>query len=173
MQPILTTTQWLMLPQYTRDQLVKIFNLRRSTGAQIMDSRVISDGFTHEDLQRINVGTMQAHLGSEETDFFALFNNVLASIPKEEVPRNPGQAPRQEVRITFDHDGRATARVVDSVEAKDLTNNENKQDANVETKEVEKESDPAPESKPAKPKAKNKGGAHKGAGGEEGDGSQA
>lgn len=76
MQPTMNVSQWLTLPHPIRLELVKLFNLSRSAGTQVIDNRVISDGYTFEDLQAINVETMQAVLNSQETDFYVLLNAV-------------------------------------------------------------------------------------------------
>lgn len=89
-----------------RLQLAETFGIHRSQGTHVQDNVVISDGYSHEDLARINVGTMQVYLNSKETDFFVLFNQVLDELPvlHSETELIPAATP--EVKVTIEVDGR-------------------------------------------------------------------
>ena len=84
----LTTPQWLSLPISTRMRLVQIFNIPRSQGSLVQDNKVMSDGYTHNDLMHISVEKMQKLLDSDEKDFFKLFADIIADIEAqtEKVP---------------------------------------------------------------------------------------
>lgn len=79
----LSIPQWLGLPADVRVKLKSIFNIPRSSGSQIVDKEVVSDGHTHKDLAELTVEKMQAYLSSEETDFWKLMDVVLDKIQKE------------------------------------------------------------------------------------------
>lgn len=82
----LTIPQWLSLPPELKSRLKEIFAIPRSTGAQIMDNKVLSDGHTHEDLAHITVEKMQKFLSCKEgdsEDFWDLFHEVLVKLNKE------------------------------------------------------------------------------------------
>lgn len=84
MQAQLNTHQWLELPMATRQRLVQIFHIPRSSGTVVEDGRVASDGHTHRDLESISVLAMQALLDTDVVDFYELFDMVIKSI--EPVP---------------------------------------------------------------------------------------
>lgn len=83
MEPILTPTQWLELPTDVRQRIAEVFGLRKSTGTEVVDNRVVSDGYTVENLQGVSVTTMQTYLKSKEKDFYTLFNTLVEGIYKE------------------------------------------------------------------------------------------
>lgn len=155
MQPILTTTQWLQLSPWVRKNLIRIFNIKRSSGSQILDTKVISDGHTHDDLQVINVTSMQTYLESPETDFYALFNAVLESLPMElsDSPVVERNKPI-DIRITLDSSGSPELKIVDNNEQTNAT---------IETKKE-------PVTEPAKASTEDKGTVGEGDGAKKGNG---
>lgn len=76
----LTTVQWLELPIEIRGKLREIFNIPKSTGAQILNKTVVSDGFTHQDLSVVTVEAMQAFLRSDVDDFWKLMEMTLKRV---------------------------------------------------------------------------------------------
>lgn len=83
----LTTTQWLALSPEVKAKLKEIFGIPRSEGTHMMDGRVLSDGHTHRDLERISVGAMQNYTGNKkQEDFYKLFEQVLAQVEAELAP---------------------------------------------------------------------------------------
>ncbi len=81
----LNTVQWLSLPLETRNKLVEIFNIPRSSSTEVEDNRVVSDGYTHHDLAYITIEAMQGFLlDTVENDYFKLFHRVLDAIKPEE-----------------------------------------------------------------------------------------
>lgn len=128
MQAMLSTPQWLSLPQPVRLRLVELFGVRRSSGSQVQDNVVISDGHTMDDLKAINVGTMQMFLNSKETDYYTLFNQVLEVIEAELVPpvvATEPELPTVDLKITIDKGG--------NIDTKVITNDKNQ--TNAKTKE--------------------------------------
>lgn len=81
--PQLTIPQWLGLPIHVRDRLKILFNIPKSAGSMVENNKVISDGHTNEDLLRVSLEAMQTYLGSTETEFYALLNQVVEKIEKE------------------------------------------------------------------------------------------
>ncbi len=76
----LNTVQWISLPITTRMRLVQLFNIPRSSGSLVQDNKVISDGYTHNDLLHISVEKMQKLLDTDEKDFFVLFEQVVKTL---------------------------------------------------------------------------------------------
>lgn len=94
--PQLTTPQWLQLPFEVRQHLVAEFRIPRSSYTLVQDNKVLSDGYTHEDLAHITVEKMKAFTGSNETNFFTLFDQVLAVIEEKRQAKAQLEAFRKE-----------------------------------------------------------------------------
>jgi len=79
--------EWMNLSPDVRGKLVEIFNIPQSGNVHVQSTIsggvVISDGYTMDDLLNVSVENMQKYLGSEETDFYKLFDKVLGK--KDEV----------------------------------------------------------------------------------------
>ncbi len=76
----LNTVQWVSLPIDIRMRLVQLFNIPRSSGSLVQDNKVVSDGYTHNDLMHISVEKMQKLLDTDEKDFFVLFEQVVKTL---------------------------------------------------------------------------------------------
>lgn len=87
MQPQITRSQWLGLPRETRTALVKLFEIPRSGFTEVVDGRVINDGYTQEDLAAITVGRLQELLDTEDFDLHVLFVELVNSIQTKESDR--------------------------------------------------------------------------------------
>lgn len=63
----LSVQQWLEVKLSTREALAKIFRLKKSTFTHVSDQKVLSDGYTYEDLKAISLEEMKAltHLDSD------------------------------------------------------------------------------------------------------------
>lgn len=83
MTPQMTIPQWLSLPITVRLRLKALFNVPRSSGTEVLNQTVMSDGHTHKDLAHITVEKMQAFLGVKTTDFFDLLNEVVSKVSLE------------------------------------------------------------------------------------------
>lgn len=77
----LEVREWLELPLSTRVKLASDFNLMRSGNSEVVDHRVVSDGYLFHDLSKISVDLMRSHLNltDSEFDFYKLFNLLLQS----------------------------------------------------------------------------------------------
>lgn len=80
-----SVSDWLKLPNEVRMRLREIFKVPRSEATSVMNSVLLSDGTTYGDLSVISVEAMQTFLGSKETDFKALYDQVLSTIFEEKV----------------------------------------------------------------------------------------
>lgn len=58
---------WMLLDKDIRKHLVKVFNIPMNGIREIIDDRVISDGYSNADLQAITLEKMIEYIGSEET----------------------------------------------------------------------------------------------------------
>lgn len=83
----LEVREWLELPLSTRVKLASDFNLMRSGNSEVVDHRVVSDGYLYNDLSKISVELLRSHLNlmdSDEYDFYKLFNLLLQSYENKE-----------------------------------------------------------------------------------------
>lgn len=84
MEATLSIQQWLELPIAVRLKLQEVFQIPRSRGSSMISGagqqRMESDGHSYDDLKVITVDKMQLFLGSSSTDYFSLFNQVVAQI---------------------------------------------------------------------------------------------
>lgn len=88
-QPLLAYNVWLALPAETRVKLTKLFGIPRTgevivqTGEMMngnIGSIVKNDGHAAGDLYAITVEKMQALLGTDDTDFYKMFNHIVTNI---------------------------------------------------------------------------------------------
>jgi len=102
-KPQLSVSQWVILPQPIRIELIKVFEIPKSEGTKMEQgpsgARMVSDGHTHSDLSVITIEKMQRYLNSNETDFFVLFNNVIEKIKLHEESTVEEKIKRQEFEV--------------------------------------------------------------------------
>lgn len=97
--PLLSQPKWLSLSQVTRAALVRIFGLTRSASTETYmgrDSqvRVVSDGYTAQDLLAVTTERMQEILDTDRKDFYELFDEIVAKIESpEKIPEEPVRTP--------------------------------------------------------------------------------
>lgn len=73
---------WLSLPKETKEELIKVFGIQRTGVTEIVDQRVVSDGYTEKDLEVISLDKMNEYIGSHET-FVRAWEITLAKIYSE------------------------------------------------------------------------------------------
>lgn len=81
--PQMTVPQWLQLTMPVRLRMKEIFEIPRSTGTEIHNNVVFSDGHTHKDLANITIEKMQDFVGSSSEDFYELLNATTKKVMKE------------------------------------------------------------------------------------------
>jgi hypothetical protein len=77
---MIATITWLSIDQSTRKELANILNIPRSGGTEVEDNRVISDGYTPQDLATVTVEKLQEVLDSKEQDFYKLLETLISRI---------------------------------------------------------------------------------------------
>lgn len=77
---MLATKIWLELPQATRKKVATYLEIPRSGVTEVSGGRVISDGYTMNDLAQINLERLQKLFNTEDTDFYKLFNRLVANL---------------------------------------------------------------------------------------------
>jgi hypothetical protein len=82
---LLSQPKWLKLSQATRAKLVGLFQLKRSSSTETFTgrdsiTRVVSDGYTAEDLLGVTKEKMQKILDTDRTDFYEMFDEIVANI---------------------------------------------------------------------------------------------
>ncbi len=80
MTPGIGVGQWIGLNFETRQELIKMFGLVRSAGTVVENGVLKTDGYTDKDLEAISVEALQKALQSPDTNFFALFDTLLAQL---------------------------------------------------------------------------------------------
>jgi hypothetical protein len=103
LKPMISIAYWLQLPMDVRVEMRKVFNIKRSSGSQVINqlydgkkvSTVVSDGTTPQDLAVLTVEKLQNFTGVDSTDIIALFEQTAQIINaglhpvKEEVVEVP------------------------------------------------------------------------------------
>ena len=81
---------WLKLPVKVRYQLASDLKLVRTMPTHVIDNVVVSDGFSPQVLAGITVQQLQEYTGSQEADFYKLFDIAVAKaqrlVPPEPQP---------------------------------------------------------------------------------------
>ena len=82
---LLSQPKWLALSLSTRARLVELFGLKRSASTETFTgrdsvTRVVSDGYTAEDLLGVTIEKMQKILDTDRKDFYELFDEIVANI---------------------------------------------------------------------------------------------
>jgi hypothetical protein len=84
---VLNQQVWLDTPQDIRNKLIKEFGLVLDCSKSVENlpfgARVTSDGYSPRELMKITVERLQTYVGSNETDFYKLWN---MAIEKNERP---------------------------------------------------------------------------------------
>ena len=72
---------WLQLKPETRKILAEILNIPKSGGVEVVDGRVVSDGYTPEDLATVSLDKLQEFMSMEfETDFYKIFGALVEKV---------------------------------------------------------------------------------------------
>ena len=84
---------WIGLSKETRVELARIFELKPTGESVVHVGEIIggniagvakSDGFTAQDLQALTVEKLQQYLDTTDTNFYEMFNAVVADIESED-----------------------------------------------------------------------------------------
>lgn len=82
---MLSIIKWLNLPMNVKQELVRIFEIPQSGYVHVSDNIVLTDGHSDKDLQAVSLEKLQKYLGSSETDYYKLFDQVVESIKSPRV----------------------------------------------------------------------------------------
>lgn len=77
---MINVKQWIDLPQYVRSKIARDFNLNKSGRVGISRNVIISDGYTQDDLLKINLKNLQTLMDSDEQNFDELFDQYKGTI---------------------------------------------------------------------------------------------
>lgn len=83
---MLSQAVWLQLSQPTRKEIARLLSIPRSGGTEVVDGRIVSDGYTMNDLMLIDLEKLQTYLKSAERDFYVLFDQLVKKIENVEEP---------------------------------------------------------------------------------------
>lgn len=89
MNPILSMSMWVSLPNEVRWKIRGLFGIPRSGFVTVTDGKIESDGTSPEDFKALTVEKMQKYIGDDSTDFHKLFDMVVAKVIEEMNPIKP------------------------------------------------------------------------------------
>jgi len=92
----LSYSVWLSLPSETRYKIADLYGLKATGIREVVDSRVVSDGFLHASLAVITKESMREKTGLKSDDFYILFNALVESVNKKAEPEIKQQDVQQE-----------------------------------------------------------------------------
>ncbi len=82
-QPILNMHTWVSLPHEVRFRIRRIFKIPQSGNVFVNDGKIETDGTSPIDFLALSVDKMQTYLTLTETDFYKLFDLVVAKVVRE------------------------------------------------------------------------------------------
>lgn len=74
---MLSTAIWLQLKPETRAIIAKTFEISKSGNTEVVDNRVVSDGYTVNDLMGITIEKLKAFTNNNSNDFYFQFTKVV------------------------------------------------------------------------------------------------
>ena len=74
---LLSYSVWLGLPMETRWKIARLLNIPARGIKQVVDSRIICDGFIHEDLAMITKEKIREITKVRSDDYYVLFNALV------------------------------------------------------------------------------------------------
>jgi hypothetical protein len=77
--------EWLDLPMFVRQIVAKDFKMLRSSYTHVVDNKLVSDGYTVEDLSKISIEELQKRTGSTSDDFMKLLTQYTDAIKPPEL----------------------------------------------------------------------------------------
>jgi len=80
----ITTPIWLSIKSETRQELAKIFSLSKSTYTNIVDGRVMCDGFSNEDLTFLTLEKLKDFTGCASDELVTQFECAVKKIENPE-----------------------------------------------------------------------------------------
>lgn len=78
---------WVTLPAEVRNKIRTVFSIPRSGATEVHDITMVSDGTTHNDFKTLTVEKMQEYLNDTSTDYFRLFDKVVAKVNDDLYPK--------------------------------------------------------------------------------------
>lgn len=97
----MTQFYWLQLNGELRARIAKEFDLVRSSGATVENMngkmRVVSDGYSENDLAALTIKKMQKFTKSKEEDFWKLFKETKACL--DEIMAKEHELERQKIAL--------------------------------------------------------------------------
>jgi hypothetical protein len=87
MDPILSISMWVSIPNEVRYRIRSIFKIPMSSNTVVDDGRILTDGTTNEDFKHLTIQKMQIYLDDDSTDFHKLFDKVVARVNDDLYPK--------------------------------------------------------------------------------------
>ncbi len=92
MTPILSMHVWVSVPTDVRYKIRSIFQIPCSGHTHVHDGVIQTDGTTPKDFESLTIEKMQKYLDTDSTDFYKLFDSVIAKIVDAAKPKPPLEA---------------------------------------------------------------------------------
>lgn len=119
----ISTTQWLELSNDLRNKIAAMFDLKKGAGAKVYGSRLISDGYTNENLQGITVEKINAFMGTSfvEKEILEAFHQFVEFIKNGNEKIEHGKTISQQVEGTNSNgnEGKTTDAISNGTSDKD------------------------------------------------------
>lgn len=71
---MINVKQWMDLPLEVRAKIIKDFNLVKTGKAGIANNKIVSDGYTQNDILKVSLQNLQSLMDSSEENFDVLFD---------------------------------------------------------------------------------------------------
>ncbi len=123
----LVPQQWLELKPKTREALIKIFKIPRSSFTHVVDNKVQSDGHTYEDLKAVSLEEMKRLTNSSSDNFYEQFAIIIKMVEDDgsnvvayPQPENSTQDGREHKEVSTPISGTVAAGVDTRAESRSV-----------------------------------------------------
>ncbi len=72
--------QWLSIPREIREKMAEIFDIQRSSYAEVHGNQLVSDGRTVKDLSVVNIDSLQKFTETKSKNFLDLLEKTINKI---------------------------------------------------------------------------------------------
>jgi hypothetical protein len=91
--PQIYSGMWIKLPLDVKNRIAEIFHVQKTGYSHVFDNKIVADGYTEEELSKINVSTMREYLVNRQFEFdrniddlFILWNIIVSLITEDLKP---------------------------------------------------------------------------------------
>lgn len=77
---MINVKQWMEIPKEVRERIAKDFNLPKTGRLGIAGNKIISDGYTQDDIKKVTLQNLQTLLDASEDDFDGLLAQYILMV---------------------------------------------------------------------------------------------